>query len=328
MISKLAAFLLLAAPAAVTAPAAAAASSQTSPQAALDGLLSADRQFGSSKLGLVPAIERMLDETAIMPLPTGTFAQGKQAVLASLRSNPANASAKADWAPVRAGISADGTHGFTFGFMTISEAGKPDRPVKYLAYWVKRPDGWRVAAYKRAPRPEGPVSPALREPALPSKLVKPGSARPAHKASLIAAEKAFSDAAQKIGLGPAFEKFGSADAMFIGRDLLLRRSLGRFLVDQPHRLVQRHRLRIGALRQGRMCRAVADIGPVAPFQHLQLLAAFGMRAKHRDRLARRAALPPPAGRRVGQLGDGRVHARLEHLGGRCSRAYLPSWCTR
>jgi hypothetical protein len=218
MISKLVAILLLAAPAAVTAPAAAAASSQTSPQAALDGLLSADRQFGSSKLGLVPAIERMLDETAIMPLPTGTFAQGKQAVLASLRSNPANASAKADWAPVRAGISADGTHGFTFGFMTISEAGKPDRPVKYLAYWVKRPDGWRVAAYKRAPRPEGPVSPALREPALPSKLVKPGSARPAHKASLIAAEKAFSDAAQKIGLGPAFEKFGSADAMFIGRD--------------------------------------------------------------------------------------------------------------
>ena len=222
MLSKLIPILMLTAPVAGFAAPAVSVSAATSPQAALDGLLAADRQFAAvgAELGLMPAIERMLDDDAIMPLPAGTFANGKRAVVAALRSNPANTASKAEWAPVRGGISADGTHGFTYGFMTIRESGKPDRPAKYLAYWVKRPEGWRVAAYKRAPRPEGAVSTALRQPALPSKMVKPkASARSlaAHRASLVAAEKAFSDAAQKIGLGPAFTQFGSADAMFMGR---------------------------------------------------------------------------------------------------------------
>jgi hypothetical protein len=38
----------------------------------------------------------------------------------------------------------------------------------------------------------------------------------AHKVSLEAAEKAFSDEAQQIGLGPAFAKHGSEDAVNVG----------------------------------------------------------------------------------------------------------------
>ena len=100
------------------------------------------------------------------------------------------------------------------------------------------------------------------------------------------------------------------------RPPFLRRALGRALIDQPHGFVQRHRLRVRALGQGRVGRAVADVGTVAAGHHLDLLAARRMRAEHRDRLARRAALASGARRGIGELGDRRVHARLEHLGGR------------
>jgi hypothetical protein len=100
--------------------------------------------------------------------------------------------------------------------MTIHDAGKPDRRAKYLSYWVLRPEGWRVAFYKRAASPDGPVTARL-EPALPESVVDPDPQRiQAHLASLKAAEQAFSDRAQETGVGPAFVEFGSEDAMNMG----------------------------------------------------------------------------------------------------------------
>lgn len=54
---------------------------------------------------------------------------------------------------------------------------------------------------------------------MPETLVTPTADRArltAIEQGLMAAEKAFSDEAQKIGLGPAFVRFGSADAMNMG----------------------------------------------------------------------------------------------------------------
>jgi hypothetical protein len=59
----------------------------------------------------------------------------------------------------------------------------------------------------------------VQAPSLPDKLVAPSTdaaAREAFEKSLISAEKAFSDEAQKIGLGPAFTKYGLPDAMNMG----------------------------------------------------------------------------------------------------------------
>lgn len=189
---------------------------------AVDGLLAADRSFSQAAEGksLVDAITSMLADDATMPVPRKGFADGRDAIVTELRSNPANANATASWAPVRAGVSADGTHGFTYGFMTISEAGEQDQRAKYLAYWIKRADGWRVVGYKRAPSPKGEVDLALRPPSLPSAFGQVAPTRAtieAHRASLAAAEKAFSDRAQLVGLGPAFAEFGSPDAMNLGR---------------------------------------------------------------------------------------------------------------
>ncbi len=137
----------------------------------------------------------------------------------ALRANPANAGAKVDWEPVRAAVSADGLHGYTYGFMNTRRGEQPAQAGKYLAYWVKGPLGWRVAAYKRSPRPQGDVERTTMPPSLPRQMVKPeteASVVQRHRASLINAERAFSDLANSIGLGKAFQANGAKDAINMG----------------------------------------------------------------------------------------------------------------
>ena len=193
------------------------------PQAAVDELLAADRGFASAaaKTTAIPALTAMFAEDVVMPtaVPKPGFARGKAAATEALKANPVNADAKVDWAPVRGGISADGLHGFTVGYMTLTGTDGKAQAIKYVAYWMKQPAGWRVAVYKRVPADQPPPTRQMMPPALPAKLVQPSTdaatiAR--HKASLEAAERAFSDEAQKIGLGPAFAKHGSADAVNVG----------------------------------------------------------------------------------------------------------------
>jgi len=184
--------------------------------AAVNDLLAADRTFStnSAKSDLPDGLAAMFDEETVMPTPGG-FARGREAIVAALKANPANAGSHASWTPVRGGISADGSQGFTLGFMTISAEGKPDRKAKYLSYWVRKPEGWRVAVYKRGGRPDGEVSFDLMSPSLPGSGFVP--ARDAatlakYRDGLDKAERDFSALAQKIGLGPAFEKNGSPDS--------------------------------------------------------------------------------------------------------------------
>jgi len=191
------------------------------PQSALDELLAADRAFSaaSAKTDLVTGLTAMFAADVVIPNPPGQFAEGKAAVVAMLRANPDNARSQTEWTPVRGGLSADGEHGFTVGFMTLHRPDGATLALKYLAYWVKRTEGWRVAAYKRTRAGEGSPSLAMMAPALPAQLV-PSSTDAAilagHRESLDRAERSFSDEAQKIGLGPAFAQFGSADAINLG----------------------------------------------------------------------------------------------------------------
>lgn len=192
------------------------------PRAAMEELLAADRAFAaaSARTDLVSGISAMFAPDVVMPLPDGTFAESADAATAALRENPANAGARVEWAPVRGGISADGRHGFTFGYMTVRQADGTVNPAKYLAYWVRQPAGWRVAVYRRSRRAEGEVSTDPLPPALPARMVPPiadEAVIAAHRTSLDAAERAFSDESQEIGLGPAFAKWGSEDAMNMGR---------------------------------------------------------------------------------------------------------------
>ena len=191
------------------------------PQSAVDELLTADRLFAaaSARTDLVSGLSAMFAPDVIMPLPGARFANGREEAVAALRANTDNAGARIEWTPVRGGVSADAHHGFTFGYMTLTRPDSSRTPLKYLAYWIKGPDGWKVAAYKRGRRPAGEVSLEPMAPSLPPAIVTPNSNSAEverFRESLSAAEQAFSDRAQVVGLGAAFTEFGRADAMNMG----------------------------------------------------------------------------------------------------------------
>ena len=189
------------------------------PQQVADELLAADRAFAAAgaKTDLITAISAMFTADVAMPAPGG-YAFGSQRAVEALKANPANTGAKATWSPARVGISRDGFHGFTAGFMTITRADGSMAPAKYLAYWVKQKEGWRVAVYKRTAAKEVPanvkVTYLLPERIMVSMMAPERDAK--NRESLMEAERSFAADAQKIGLGAAFKKYGSADAINLG----------------------------------------------------------------------------------------------------------------
>ena len=191
------------------------------PATAVEALLEADRAFAASgaRTDLITAITAMLAPDALMPVPGRGFAEGTDAIRVALSRDTLNRTSRMAWAPVRGGLSADGQHGFTYGYIETTRADGSVVPGKYLSYWVKRPEGWRVMAYKRGRRPDGEVSRAMLAPVVPGALVtatSDASLVERHRESLAQAERDFSAEAQVIGIGPAFEKYGSADAMNLG----------------------------------------------------------------------------------------------------------------
>jgi hypothetical protein len=192
-----------------------------SPATAIDALLDTDRATSAAaeRTGMAAAVGAVLAGDAIMPVPGRGFAEGREAIITELRCDSLSANGKARWTPVRAGISADGEHGFTFGYLDLLRADGTVVAGKYLAYWIKRPEGWRVAAYKRSRRPDGAIDTSLLPPAAPAALVDAttdSSIVERHRRSLLQAERDFAGEAQVIGLKAAFAKFGSADAMNLG----------------------------------------------------------------------------------------------------------------
>jgi ketosteroid isomerase-like protein len=182
-------------------------------------LLAADRAFSAAAARAESAADGfapMLDAEVVMPVPGTGLVAGREAVVAAFRAGPAFREGRISWAPVRGGVSADGSQGFTFGFLALSGGDPARRDRKYLAYWVRRPAGWRVVAYRQLVREPGEVSTAMLAPSLPAFSARPSrdAARiEAHRASLHAAERAFSARAQTVGLRAAFREYGNEAAM-------------------------------------------------------------------------------------------------------------------
>ena len=196
-------------------------SGPSSPREAVDELLATDRAYAtaSARTNVVAGLAPMFDASVLMPIPGNRFAVGKEQVLQALRANPLNARSRLEWIPVRGGVSADGQHGFTLGYMTLLMPDSAPVPLKYLAYWINSPEGWHVAVYRRRRHAQPPSSTEMMPPALPRRLIEPtrnASIIAMYRASLDREERLFSDSAQKIGLGNAFVLFGSGDAINLG----------------------------------------------------------------------------------------------------------------
>jgi ketosteroid isomerase-like protein len=209
--------LLLSTPPAFSEPSAA-----NSPQSVADDLLKADQSFSAAAANkpAADAIAAMLDGNVVMFIvPQPPLARGKTEATALLAKAFAGDDSTLSWKPVRAGVSGDGLQGFTYGFMTRSAAGKAPVEGKYLSYWIKRDEGWRLAAFKLVPREAGAVSMDIRPAALPDRIAGPtvdAATVEAYGKELDKTERAFSDESQVVGLGAAFRKYGSADAMNVG----------------------------------------------------------------------------------------------------------------
>lgn len=197
------------------------ADQQPTAESVVADVLAADRAFAraSAQTDVVSGLSAMFADDVAISFPERGFVHGRDAVVEALRSNPDNANATVDWSPIRAGVSADGQHGFTFGCMTMRGPAAAMRPHKYLSYWIKGATGWRVAVSRWRPSAEGDCTPASMPPALPARIVPVNTdtaAVAAFARSLAAAERAFSDEAQRIGLGAAFATHGSPDAVNMG----------------------------------------------------------------------------------------------------------------
>jgi ketosteroid isomerase-like protein len=196
-----------------------AAQSLRSPEVVVTELLAADRAFAAAarSTDLISALSAMFAPDVILPNPTG-LAFGIEPAVKALRANPANATARIEWTPVRASLSGDGLHGFTAGFMTMRLADGAEVPLKYLAYWEKQESGWRVRVYKRGQAKANPPLAAMPN-VLPRELGAPtndAAAVERYRTSLAEAETSFSREAQTLGMRAAFTKYGDPEAINLG----------------------------------------------------------------------------------------------------------------
>jgi len=190
------------------------------PLAAVTTLLDIDRAFSktSSDLSMRAALDAMFANGVIAPWQRGEIVRGKAAVIRALLQSP-DSVAKLSWAPIRGGVSADGLHGFTFGYLAAEHPDGRLAHSKYMAYWVREPRGWRVAAWKRRPVGAAPLAAEPLPPSLPPHLLKAtadGDVIARYYRSLVNAEAGFSSLAQRVGLSRAFTDMGSDDAVHMG----------------------------------------------------------------------------------------------------------------
>jgi hypothetical protein len=191
-------------------------SAQSTPRAVADELLAADRAFAAAakQKEIIPALTTMFAPDVIATIGPN-IVTGSAKVAEVLKTNPLNATGNIEWTPARVGLSGDGTHGFTAGFMTVTRADGSTQPLKYLAYWEKRREGWRVRVYKRGiAKQRAPAMPVTY--LLPKEIARASATLERDRESLADAERSFSRDAQTTGLTAAFKKYGDPQAINLG----------------------------------------------------------------------------------------------------------------
>jgi ketosteroid isomerase-like protein len=187
---------------------------------AVEALVHADEAFSraAARTDLVSGISAMFAPDIAYPLPAARFSKSAAEAIAALRNVPNAAASHASWSVAHAGISGDGQHGFTMGYMNVTGPDGKQSPFKYLAYWIKRPEGWRVAVYRRRPSAAITAFQPVYAP-LPARIIRPTTDAESinrFRETLDNAERSFSLDAQRIGLKAAFTKWGTATSWNMG----------------------------------------------------------------------------------------------------------------
>lgn len=186
-------------------------------------LLEADQEYAvlASGTNLVEALVAPLSDDAVFLAPGGRITRGPDETRDVLLENPANIASRWEWFAIRADVSADGSRGYTYGYTELTLPNGAVLPGKYHAYWARQANGsWKIAGYKRSARAAGAVSPVPPEgfetPTTKHRRYFPNTEPAEVLTAVMAADVAFSDAAQVLPLGAAFARYAAPDGAQTG----------------------------------------------------------------------------------------------------------------
>ena len=186
-------------------------------EAAHDELLLADlgRADSVARLGLAEGLTRNFASDVLYLRGGLPILRGRLASRLVIAAESLGSSASVRWQPVRAEASKDRKSGYTYGYTIygVAQAGAPSLRVdRYIAYWRKESDGWRIAAYAEtygAP----PAALALPRAAMNSVVADiPMPSRRSALDVLRSADMDFSRDASRFGTGEAFGRYAAEGA--------------------------------------------------------------------------------------------------------------------
>jgi ketosteroid isomerase-like protein len=184
-----------------------------------DALMHADvtRADSVARLGYAAGMGTMLTDDVLYLRGGLPALRGRAAALAVVAAESAGAATTVRWQPVRVEASRDGGSGYSYGYAISSSAGPSSaapslRVDRYIAFWRREAEGWRIAAYAET---YGAPPPALTLPAGARNAVLPDVAMRAGRGpleSVRSADVEFSRVAGREGAGQAFGHFAADDA--------------------------------------------------------------------------------------------------------------------
>jgi ketosteroid isomerase-like protein len=186
-------------------------------EAAHDELLRADLGRGDSvaRLGLPDGLAANLTDDVVYLRGGLPIVRGRSAVRAIAAAESLSAPFAVRWQPVRAETSRDGKNGYSYGYTIVSTsagASPAIRVDRYIAYWRRLPEGWRIAAYAETygtPPAAVALTPAAAAGAL-ADVPMPRGTGPLE--AIRSADANFSRAAAQLGTGEAFGRYAADDA--------------------------------------------------------------------------------------------------------------------
>ncbi|HJU66289.1 MAG TPA: DUF4440 domain-containing protein [Gemmatimonadaceae bacterium] len=176
--------------------------------------------------GLVPALADAFAEDVLFLTPRMPIIRGADAAISFLETSPI-APTNMRWEVVKANVSSDGTHGYTWalGSLTINfGAGATEGSWVFLTAWRRNESGeWKVASMVFNLRSATPqtIPAGFGTPTNKHRRNFPHSEVPEVSARLLAVDADFAALSVEAGAGIAFERFAAPDAIAIGNGLLV-----------------------------------------------------------------------------------------------------------
>jgi hypothetical protein len=162
-------------------------------------------------LGVVEGLPSAFGENVLFLREGADVVHGLAAVEADLPGSPL-AGARLAWTNLRTDVSADGTHGYTYGGGTYTAADGTQRFSRTLAFWRNEGDAWRVLAFvlNLSGRPAQPVPAGFVDEDAPPVF------GPMEVEGMMRADRDFS--AQSVAQGPAaaFRDWAAPDGILLG----------------------------------------------------------------------------------------------------------------